>query len=244
MSSVAVVIPVVQSTLKDFEALSLKQCLKVLGARPIYFVAPESLDLTEILQKCDRNIEITRFSDDYFRSIADYNRLMTSVGFYSAFNSFDFMLLYQLDAYVFEDTLDAWCAKGFDYIGAPAFHAEGFESLGAEGAAQYAAALASHRLVFNGGLSLRKNKAIVRLLKLYNSFYPSWKGNEDMLFSLDSTRLFPLKPFIKLPDWKTALAFSFEKSPAASYAITDDRLPFGCHAWGRYDPVFWQPFIK
>jgi len=81
-------------------------------------------------------------------------------------------------------------------------------------------------------------------LKIYNRFYPTWKGNEDMLFSLEATRLIPMKLFIRLPTWQQALRFAFEKSPAASYELTDHALPFGCHAWERYDPAFWQKFIE
>ena len=77
---------------------------------------------------------------------------------------------------------------------------------------------------------------MIRYLKIYNFFYPAWKGNEDMLFSGEATRLLPMKPFIKLPTWQKALRFAFEKSPAASYELTDHRLPFGCHAGERYAP--------
>lgn len=243
MSTAAIVIPVVSAKLKEAEALSLAQCLKVLAKWPVYFVAPQSLDLSQVSAEVGGRVRVVRFPDVYFRSIADYNRLMTSVAFYRAFSAYDYMLLYQLDAYVFHDSLAEWCERGYDYVGAPASHTEGFESLGPEAADRYAAELASSRLVLNGGLSLRKIKAMIRLLRIYNIFYPSWKGNEDMLFSLDSSRLAPLKPFVRLPDWRTALSFSFEKSPAASYAITGGVLPFGCHAWERYDPAFWSGLL-
>ncbi len=243
MSTAVIVIPIVQSELRDFERLSLARCMKVLGAWPVCVIAPEQLDLSEALGTFAEKIRVVRFDPGYFRSISDYNRLMTSLEFYEAFDSYDFMLLYQLDAFVFEDKLAEWCQKGFDYIGAPAFNREGFEVLGKEEADVYARALSVHRLVFNGGLSLRKIAGIKRLLRIYNTFYPSWKGNEDMLFSLDSTRLFPLKPFMNLPGWDEALSFSFERSPAASYEINGRKLPFGCHAWQRYDPDFWAEFI-
>lgn len=243
MSSAVIVIPIVESKLKDFERVSLAQCMKILGGWPVRVIAPDQLDLSEALAAFADKIEVVRFDPGYFRSISDYNRLMTSVHFYDAFDSYDYMLLYQLDAFVFEDRLSEWCQRGFDYIGAPAFNAEGYETLPKEEADAYARALSAHRLVFNGGLSLRKIAGIKRLLGIYNTFYPSWKGNEDMLFSLDSTRLIPLKPFMNLPGWAEALSFSFERSPAASYEINGRELPFGCHAWQKYDPGFWEEFI-
>lgn len=243
MSSAVIVIPIVQPKLRDFEQLSLARCMEVLGSWPVCVIAPGALDLSGALGDYAEKIRVIRFDRGYFQSISDYNRLMTSMHFYKAFDSYDFMLLYQLDAFVFEDRLAEWCQKGFDYIGAPACHAEGFEALPKEDSDVYARALSEHRLVFNGGLSLRKIAGIKRLLRIYNTFYPSWKGNEDMLFSLDSTRLLPLKPFMKLPGWTEALSFSFERSPAASYEINGRQLPFGCHAWQRYDPGFWEGFI-
>ena len=42
---------------------------------------------------------------------------------------------------------------------------------------------------------------------------------------------------------KDAAAFSFETRPVEMYEINNHRLPFGCHAWEKYDPSFWQPYI-
>jgi hypothetical protein len=39
--------------------------------------------------------------------------------FYQAFTDFEFMLIYQLDAFVFRDELADWCRSGYEYIGAP-----------------------------------------------------------------------------------------------------------------------------
>lgn len=242
MLRAVVVIPVVRPFLEEAEKVSLSRCLEVLGSWPIVLLSPADLDLTAIQHFCGDRASEQRFDPGYFKSIADYNRLMISARFYEAFADYDYMLLYQLDAYVFEDRLAEWCARGYDYVGAPALH-QGFERLPQGEAAQYAKALDSHRVVFNGGLSLRKISAMKRLIKLYNFFFPAWPGNEDMLFSLASTRLLPLKPFMKLPQWRTALEFSFEKSPAASLEITKGKLPFGCHAWEKYDPAFWTAHI-
>src|SRR5690606_37977430 len=124
-----IVIPLFQTTLQDFEQKSLDQCFKVFSAWPVCFVSPEGLDLSEIVQRIAKPVDVAYFPKDYFQSVSDYNRLMTFTGFYKKFEAYDFMLLYQLDAFVFEDWLVEWCRKGYDYIGAPAFHAEGFDAL-------------------------------------------------------------------------------------------------------------------
>jgi len=44
---------------------------------------------------------------------------MMSPAFYDAFKAFDYILIYQLDAFVFRDELEYFCSLGYDYIGAP-----------------------------------------------------------------------------------------------------------------------------
>ena len=241
-SSVAVVIPIYQFTLSVAEKASLKQCMLVLNKYPVKIVKPDSLNLDSIQAEYPA-IEMISFEDEYFTGTDAYNRLLTSLEFYKTFLPFKFILIYQLDAYVFRDELLKWCKKDYDYVGAPSLHHEEFNALRAKSKNEYAKALSENRIVFNGGLSLRKISAFMRYLKIYNWFYPAWLGNEDMLFSQEATRLIPMKLFLKLPSWQEALHFSFEKSPAATFELTDNRLPFACHAWERYDPGFWSSYI-
>ncbi|SDG02505.1 hypothetical protein SAMN04487996_114165 [Dyadobacter soli] len=241
-SLVAVVIPVYQADLTDAERASLRQCMHVLGNYPVIVVKPESLDLSAF-QKEYPSLTFQSFDNSFFKGVDAYNRLMVSIDFYKTFTAYEYMLIYQLDAFVFRDELKEWCAKGYDYIGAPSLHQPEFDSLPAASAQEFANALSTRRVVLNGGLSLRRIPSILRYLKIYNTFYPAWKGNEDMLFCQEATRLKPMKLFMKLPDWQEALRFAFEKSPAATYELTNHQLPFACHAWERYDPAFWAPFM-
>lgn len=241
-SLVAVIIPVYQSTLTNAEHLSLKQCLTVLGDYPVIIVKPQSLDLSA-LQEQYPVLALQSFDDSFFTGVDAYNRLMVSIDFYKTFTAYEYILIYQLDAFVFRDEVKEWCAKGYDYIGAPSLHQPAFDNIPATSSEVFANALSTHRVVLNGGLSLRRIPAFLRYLKIYNFFYPSWKGNEDMLFCQEATRLKPLKLLMRLPHWPEALRFAFEKSPAASYELTNHQLPFACHAWERYDPSFWSHYI-
>jgi hypothetical protein len=241
--AVVVVIPIYQSVLSEGEKLSLRQCLKILGRYPVQVVKPQNLDISNVKEEFPA-LEFISFNDSFFKSVDAYNKLLVSVDFYKTFSAYEFMLIYQLDAYVFKDELEDWCKKGFDYIGAPSLHQEKYDQLPAGSENIYAEALSSSRFVLNGGLSLRRIPAFLRYLKIYNLFYPQWIGNEDMLFSQEATRLIPMKMFLKLPTWQQALYFAFEKSPAATYEITNHQLPFACHAWERYDPEFWKSFIQ
>lgn len=239
--SVAVLIPIYQTNLSETERAALAQGVAVLGQYPIRLVKPKGLALDDILQEFPA-LDTESFPDRYFTGTDAYNQLLTSLDFYRRFAQYEHVLIYQLDAWVFRDELPYWCAQKYDYLGAPGTHQIEYDNLPAEAAAQFAEILTSNRLVFNGGLSLRRVKAMIRYLKVYNFFFPGWRGNEDMLFSLEATRLRPMKPFIRLPTWQEALRFSFEKSPAASYELTDRQLPFGCHAGERYAPAFWKKF--
>lgn len=235
-------IPVYQASMTDAEKLSLDQCMNVLGNYPVIVVKPQNLDLSALQQEYPALL-FQSFPDDFFTGIDAYNRLMVSLDFYKSFTSYEYILIYQLDAFVFRDELPEWCGKGYDYIGAPSLHQPEFDTIPAAGSHVFAEALSTRRVVLNGGLSLRRIPAVIRYLRIYNTFYPAWKGNEDMLFCQEATRLKPMKLFMKLPEWREALRFAFEKSPSASYELTGHQLPFAVHAWERYEPSFWERFI-
>lgn len=52
-----------------------------------------------------------------------------------------------------------------------------------------------------------------------------------------------LKP--KYPDYKKNIQFAFEKYPSYLYNLNNKKLPFGCHAWQKYEyNTFWYNFIN
>lgn len=230
MEKVAVIIPLYQTTLNPKEAVSLRQCVQVLGKHPIIFVAPESLN-NSFLSSYGITPNTIRFNDEYFTSTKSYNKLLTSPNFYEAFPNFDYILIYQLDAYVFEDNLLAWCDKGYDYIGAPKLRKH-----------HLAGQASCNPVLFNGGLSLRRVKPLLRYIKIYQLFFKEWLANEDAMFSFAQKRAIPFRFLLRLPHWKDALSFAIEQNPKISYELLGE-LPFGCHAWERYNPSFWKQFI-
>ncbi|HRS68445.1 MAG TPA: DUF5672 family protein, partial [Paludibacteraceae bacterium] len=115
---VKVIIPIYENDLNADEQRSLKQCYNILSAHPIVFVKPESLDISSWLNLYPF-CTVTSFDDHFFESIAGYNELMLSRQFYERFLDTEYILIYQLDAYVFKDALMEWVNKGYDYVGAP-----------------------------------------------------------------------------------------------------------------------------
>jgi hypothetical protein len=63
---------------------------------------------------------------------------------------------------------------------------------------------------------------------------------EDLFWAYEARKF--VKEF-RIPSPREALEFSFELAPRYCFEMNCGRLPFGCHAWFRYDRGFWQPFL-
>jgi len=265
-----VVIPVYKNKLSQGEQISLRQCCQVLAKHPICLVTHDGLDSTEYERIANENgVRLLRenFDAHYFSGIPGYNALMMSKDFYRRFADYDYMLVHQLDAYVFRDELDLWCNKGYDYIGAPwFFNCDSHES-GAE-----------LWKVGNGGFSLRKIdthiriltrkwpvlglKEIIRRAKTFPflkrigsivAHLVGWRNTMDYYVRTYTDfedffwceKIPSLSIEYKIPEAKEAVAFSFELSPAYLYEQNGNQLPFGCHAWEKYEyESFWKQYIK
>ena len=103
---VIIVVPIYRPELRETERMSLLQLQRVLGDYPRVFLAPASL-----------SFDFGALG--YFDGLSGYSCLMLSDEFYARFADYQYVLIYQLDAFVFQDTLRAFCALGYDYIGAP-----------------------------------------------------------------------------------------------------------------------------
>lgn len=259
--SVCIVVPCYRAALRPFEDVALRQCTSVLGAYDTFFVKPESLDLTSV--SAHYGIQwVESFADRYFAGVAGYNQLMLADEFYARFAQYDYLLIYQLDAFVFRDELRAWCDAGYDYIGAP-WLPDG-RPVPTRGQAIYArlrqlayrwanvidpAAQGAHKgqymyAVGNGGLSLRrisKMRAVLKALPTKVEEYGRIDGkvhHEDMFFSIEANRYLPR---VKVPSFREAAGFAWEQQPAVARALNNGQLPFGCHGWNKLHADEWRP---
>jgi hypothetical protein len=64
--------------------------------------------------------------------------------------------------------------------------------------------------------------------------------NNDLFWSYHAQEYVPE---FKIPDWKTGLRFAFEVCPRHCFELNQGKLPFGCHAWPKYDRSFWEPYL-
>lgn len=266
MKKVAVLIPVFLSQIPVDEKKSFLQSIRVLGNYKVFLVCPSNLDVSLYQELSNESVGIEllieRFPTSFFEGIKGYNRLLLSYEFYDRFREFDYILICQLDAFVFRDELMEWCEKGYDYVGAPVFD-NGFDM--------------NDGRVGNGGFSLRRVKAyldyfcgkkhvfmpkdIANRIAFHEKPYTRWlflllmitgwrnkpksvakrwQYNEDDFWSsLLSSSNYALKK----PSVDEAMTFAFEKFPSECFKEMG-RLPFGCHAWRKYQyDEFWKNYI-
>ena len=188
--------------------------------------------------------------------------------FYQLFSDFKYMLTHELDAYIFKDDLSKWCNLAYDYIGAPWF--SGYDKpiktdhvigVGNSGLSlrniQTCLAVLNclNRFNLKGKLySSQFSKQTFRLLTFLSSKLPvtqakfyivrAYLRNEYVHEDIFWCKFVPiLFPDFKIASVQDALHFSFDASPRKCFNLNGGVLPFGCHAWHRFDPEFWDQFI-
>jgi hypothetical protein len=262
---VAIVVPIYRkfAELSANEMSALRQIARVLYGREIFFIYPPSLDPAEYIRYLEPlTARAVKIPAKFFGNLERNNRLLVSHSFYRHFAAFDFMLLHHTDAYVFSDQLDYWCSQDLDYIGAPWFEGKKDPVMPLKFVG-----------VGNGGFSLRRissflkvteNRAFILKYFVSTRIYAFLHGHhykfvrkylgidnlvaylrtnigyEDEFWGLVVPRFFKWFRVAKPED---ALKFSFEVMPEVLLKLNNNELPFGCHAWEKYDPVFWKSFI-
>lgn len=270
MNNCVVVIPIYKENPNKSEQASFKQAISILKNHPITIITYKELNLAtykEIASSNNKLYNTEYFDKVYFASLNGYNHLCLHKEFYKRFLNYKFMLIYQLDAWVFKDELDYWCNKGYDYIGAPWFYNWGRYEKGNE-----------LWEVGNGGFCLRKVsffyqllsyrwplsykiiknkgfyefiKSVLKLLGIHNTI--SWYVSQEKSYIPEDYFLVCyLKNITNIrklhaykPSTEEAAHFSFERSPAYLFYLCKNKLPFGCHAYKKNDfDSFWSKYIK
>lgn len=158
MNNCIVVIPIYKNNPKLSEIASFRQGLTVLKRYDVSIFTYAGLDLSvykNLADEVGKKISVEYFDKHYFESVAGYNELCFKHELYERFLKYEYMLIYQLDAWVFRDELQQWCDKGYDYIGAPIFWA-------------YNDKCFTERVsgIGNGGFSLRRVSYCLRMLNM------------------------------------------------------------------------------
>jgi hypothetical protein len=256
-SQLSVVVPVYRPFLDPNEAISLESAFRVLGAHHLVMMKPAGLDTGELEARFPFQA-VETFAPGYFSSVQGYNRLLLSSGFYERFLGSTYLLICQLDVFVFRDDLASWLERGYDYVGAP------WVSKSDTGVRIHQARMVLSKLLFgvedkvyryetrnrvgNGGFSLRRVELHHRLtleMKAAIDHYLRHQGthhfHEDIFWSVEpSKRGHPHRT----PGVVEALAFSWDINPDRLFAMAGGRLPMAAHGWykGRH-LAFWAPHV-
>lgn len=256
---VAIVVPGTRrSVLTRSEELSLNQLNKHLKGYDKFFVCPKDSNANF------PGLQNKKFPNKYFGSALRHSLMLFDEEFYKAFEDYEYIFFYHLDALVFKDELESWVSKNYDFIGAPWLPSE-------------ATPWVDKPMVGNGGFALLKVQSALRALETrkslniqyrrYDKFAITWfriNAFAKKLFSPDQLKKVPLinhtiayENFIirndlfwgvcaptivddfDVPEVDIAIKFAFETVPRRCLEINHGNLPFGCHAWERYDRDFW-----
>jgi hypothetical protein len=271
IENTAIVIPVYKqfSELNWYEKISFAQTVEIFKGYKFAFVTHESIRVEDYVAGLSIQFDTYYFDPFYFGSIAGYNKLLMAREFYESFSNFKFILICQLDVFVFSNKLPYFESLDYDYIGAPWFE-------------HFGATTADNKIlgVGNGGFSLRKISAVLKVLDFFDAInpvkpslpllkvlskspvsllkvlkhemlrkkknYPTvlpWQqlDNEDIYWSIYISGFFP---WYKVASVEHAIAFAFETRPELLYAMNNNNLPMGVHAWQKYNLAFWQPYIE
>ncbi len=271
-----VIIPIYKAfqTLDRFELTSLSQGYYVFKSYEIYLVCSFKFDTREYECHALRlgvKVNVKRFPPKYFKNIHGYNLLMLSSKFYKAFLHYNFLLIYQTDAYVFHDELRHWSKKGIDYIGAPWIEdTSALSELVLSAGGNGGFSLRNISKHYHLALHIEKLQLIDRALRY--TFVSRFINPENILLKFWKRKFQPKDEFsitmltkgfyafnedgnwsrnialasldFNVASPETALKFSFEKRPEALYEKNNSQLPFGCHAFPKYNWEFWAKFIS
>jgi uncharacterized protein DUF5672 len=257
---VAVVVPVYRDTLTPDERVSIRHLDRYLGSYDRYLAMPERLSFG-IDGYADK-----RFPDRFFTSKHNYSRLLLTREFYRAFSAYDYILIHQLDCLVLSDELRFWCGRGYDYIGAVHTIADLPPCVGNGGfslrrVASFLAVLNSKTravdpraywtTTWGDKPALDRLRAIPRRAALHLRSFNGVRSEirrldrtahgwpEDWFWSLEAKRFWPV---FRVADNEDGDRFAFFGTPHETFARIG-KLPFGCHAWNRFERDFWEPHI-
>lgn len=266
MKKVCVVIPIHSSNPSEIELRSFEQCFRVLNKYSVYVLTLNNLDLVKYKERIP-SFESVIVPDKWLSSVHEYNKMKININFYKLFVDFEYLLTYELDAYVFNDQLQYWVEREFDYIGAPFVeNNNGSFALSYVGNSGFSLrniqtcililSQLQKQIRISNFLNYLKLSILIKIIAYFERFYSNIffikcriisaysEGiyiHEDIFWSYFIPKLFPL---FKVAEVEFALKFAFEKLPSNCFQLNNNELPFGCHGWGKYEPVFWQKFMK
>lgn len=262
-----VVVPVHKAFLSEEETLSLKACYEHLNKYDCFLLHPKEMNVEHYVS-IHPDLILMPVDPSWLSSTKSYNEMKMSLAFYQLFGQYNYLLTYELDAFIFHSRFDECNAFDFDFIGAPLFN-------------NYTKANrdAAFTKGCNSGFSMRNIQSCIAVLRQKKKLYIKWRiarffivnssllrnylkrenwQKQTLFYSHQLTDFFKKKyfhediiwtqmvplqfPQFKVADTASAAKFSFELNPERLFILNHYQLPLGCHAWRKhYD--FWKDFI-
>ena len=262
---VAIVVPLSKRpTLTPDEQISLRHADHYLSRYDKYAVAPLGVTFDH------PGFQVKVLAGKFFGSVAAHARMVTAPSFYEAFADYKYILIYHLDSLALSDQLEQWCQTDLDYIGPPWINCPDSpwvtrERVGNSGFAllkvqSFLKVLYSQKPSVDPAQYwqeqygskpkyiqyLNQPKKFLKRLPVFNSsrFHMlRWLRNRSEADIFWSDEAIHYYPEFKIADLAAGLRFAFEVSPRLCFERNQHQLPFGCHAWPRYDRSFWEPYL-
>lgn len=86
----------------------------------------------------------------------------------------------------------------------------------------------------------RRFRVLLQVRRGIGWYTANYSLNEDRFWS-DRAMFFD--PHFKIAPVKAGLRFAFERFPRYCYERNERQLPFGAHAWAKWDRSFWEPHL-
>jgi hypothetical protein len=262
-----IIIPVHKSEPTDFEIISFIQCNKILGHRQIKILAPLGIKLDKYLEFLPNSTEL-RVETVWMSSIRAYNKLMISPYIFYKLKDYSHILIHEPDAIVLNDELDYWCNQNYDYIGAPWFKDYDKAEYNSEiiGVGNFGFSLLrtnslikilssrkrwyslkrAFNNIFYGMLNFRgyNYKEGLKALGNGGKFKGAWQiynENCDYFWSVIASKY---HPNFNIAPYNRAVEFAWEVLPHRCLELSNGKLPFGIHAWAKYNLNFLKPIFE
>ena len=104
-ANVCIVIPLYKENPSELELKSVNRARQIFAGRDIFYVVPAGFNSSAYGYEA-----IFEFPTYYFQSLVNYSELCCLHDFYAAFQDYDYMMIYQPDCWVFEDSLKGLAA--------------------------------------------------------------------------------------------------------------------------------------
>jgi hypothetical protein len=156
--SCVVVVPLHTLELHANEVAALANALEKLSDHEFVLLHKHSIPPRQLLDRLGlrmverkRAIYCMAVADECLASIKSYNSMLMQAWFYRLFKAWDYLLIFQLDAWILGSNLLDWLQKKYSYVGAPWTGELGPDTPDSG--------------VGNGGLSLRKVKDMLAIFE-------------------------------------------------------------------------------